>query len=101
MIKATPSLFLVFFVRHSLQLSSHKSRMVKATMGILLEWYQTPPTPWLIRSDEALREFLLQLEEEHQFGMLPLDDTHILLLGEEKVLEFIQQELDKMQEEYA
>lgn len=32
---------------------------------------------------------------------MPLDDTHVLLLAEETLLDFIQQEIDKMQEEYA
>lgn len=52
-------------------------------------------------SDPALREFILLLDEKHQFGVIALDDTHLLLLAEETVIDFIQQELDKMQEEYA
>jgi hypothetical protein len=53
----------------------------------------------IVISDPALREFILYLEEEHQFGVMDLDETHVLLLAEESVLDLIREELEKMQEE--
>ena len=73
--------------------------MVNATRGVLVTWYFLGK----IRnfpSDPAIKQFILYLDVQHHFGLIDLDETHLFLYNaDQTIMDMIQKELDKLQEE--
>ncbi len=72
--------------------------MVVATQGVLVSWYQID-AHLLIRSDAAMKQFILFLDQQYKFGLIDLDETHVFLYkADKKVIELIQQRIDELQD---
>lgn len=51
-------------------------------------------------SDESLKQFLLKLDEEFKFGMIELDEHHVMIPGkDENIITLIQEKFDALLEE--
>jgi len=60
--------------------------MVNATKGLL------------ISCDPSIKEFIMNLEGKYKFGVMDLDDSHLLLLADPEILDLLQEEIDLFQE---
>ena len=53
--------------------------MVKATAGLLINWYRQ--LPLYLLSDASIREILLHLDQQQQFIIADLDTNHLFIDG--------------------
>lgn len=68
--------------------------MVKATKGLLLNWYKIDSiTTNITVSDAAVREILIKLDQSFKFIIEDLDEHHLFIDGAQ--LPRVQLELDK------
>lgn len=49
-----------------------------------------------VTCDEPIKQFVLSLQNTLKFGVTDLDETHVLIQGEERILEDIQKKIDEL-----
>jgi hypothetical protein len=52
----------------------------------------------LLTCDEAIKQYIMELERVHKFGIIELDRTTLMLTGDPAMIEQIQQKIEELQD---